>query len=33
MGKLLFQVFVVGFCVVSVGYWVYLLTTLKFLQG
>jgi len=33
MVRILFQIFVVGFCTVSVGYWVYLLATLKFLQG
>jgi hypothetical protein len=33
MVKTVTRVFVVCFCSVSVGYWIYLLATLKFLKG
>jgi len=33
MGKTLIRAFIVCFCAVSVGYWLYLIFTLKFLQG
>ncbi|MFZ5634801.1 MAG: hypothetical protein ACOY40_18400 [Bacillota bacterium] len=33
MVKFLVRAFIVCFCTASVGYWLYLLATLKFLQG